>query len=130
MQQENVALPVEEASAADAEHIGNKKIFNVPVQLTPLVGRDEELVDVCTLLRRPDVRLLTLTGTGGVGKTSLGLAGANALQHDFPSGVCFVPLAPVSDPELVVPTIARTLGLREETDTIPLDQLRLHLHDR
>jgi ATP-dependent Clp protease ATP-binding subunit ClpA len=90
----------------------------LPVQHTLLVGRDYEVGAVCALLRRPEVRLLTLTGTGGVGKTRLGLQVATELIEDFADGVCFVPLAPISDTELVVPTIAQAVGLREAEDQL------------
>ena len=59
------------------------------------------------------MRLLTLTGPGGVGKTRLGLEVAAKLLDDYPDGVCFVPLATISGPELVVPTIAQALGIKE-----------------
>ena len=85
----------------------------LPAPLTPLLGREHELAQVCTLLRRTEVRLLTLMGTGGVGKTRLALAAASAVRDDFADGLVFVPLAPVSDPEQVIPTIARILGLWE-----------------
>src|SRR6184192_916329 len=82
---------------------------NLPLQPTQLIGREQEVAAVCTLLRRPEVRLVTLTGTGGVGKTRLGLQVAADLLDDFPDGVYFVPLAPISDPNLVVSSIAQML---------------------
>ncbi len=86
---------------------------SLPVALTPLVGRDGELAEVCGLLHRPDVRLVTVTGPGGVGKTCLALDVANALAAEFADGVVFVALAPISDASLVVSAIASAAGLRE-----------------
>ena len=86
---------------------------NLPAQTTPLIGREQEVVDVCTLLRRGDVRLVTLTGPGGVGKTRLSLQVATELLDDFTDGVYFVELAPINDPTLLAPTIASTLGAKE-----------------
>jgi len=90
--------------------------YNLPVQLTPLIGREQEVALACALLQRPDMRLLTLTGMGGIGKTRLGLQIATELLDDFADGICFVPLAPIMDSTLVVTTIARALGLREAGD--------------
>ncbi len=86
---------------------------NLPVQPTPLVGREREVADVIELLRRPDVRAVTLTGPGGTGKTRLALQAAAELIEDFPNGVFFVTLAATTDPELVLPQIAQTLGVNE-----------------
>src|SRR6266516_488008 len=102
----------------------------LPVLLTPLLGREQEVTAACTLLHRPEVRLLTLTGTGGVGKTRLALQVATELLDDFGDGVSLISLAPISDPELVIPTIAHTLGLRETGNRHLLDLLKSFLQNK
>src|SRR6266566_3725573 len=103
---------------------------NLPAQLTPLIGREQEVTAVDTLLRHPEVRLLTLMGPGGVGKTRLGLEVAAELLDDYPDGVCFVPLATISDPELVVPTIAQVLGIKEAGEQPVANLLQASLQDK
>ena len=100
---------------------------NLPIQRTAVVGREQELAAVMELLLRPGVHLVTLTGPGGIGKTRLGLQAAeNAAQH-FPGGVYHVPLAPVTDPKLIAPAIAQTLGLRETGGQSSLEGLKDYL---
>ena len=103
---------------------------NLPAQLTPLIGRKQEVASVRTLLQHPEVRLVTLTGPGGVGKTRLGLEVAADLLDDFPDGVCFVPLAPISDPDLVVPALAQALGIKEAGEQPEADLLQAYLQDK
>jgi predicted ATPase/class 3 adenylate cyclase/DNA-binding CsgD family transcriptional regulator len=103
---------------------------NLPAQASPLTGREQEVATVCTLLRQADVRLLTLTGPGGVGKTRLGLQVAAEVLDDFKDGVYFVALAPISDPTLVISTIAQTLGMKEAGDRALGETLQSYLHDK
>jgi predicted ATPase/DNA-binding CsgD family transcriptional regulator len=103
---------------------------NLPTQLTPLIGREREVAAVFTLLRGPEVRLLTIVGTGGIGKTRLGLQVATDLLDAFADGVCLVLLAPISDSDLVVSTIAQTLGVKEVGAQSLLDLLKDYLQDK
>jgi predicted ATPase/DNA-binding CsgD family transcriptional regulator len=103
---------------------------HLPVELTPLIGRQQEVDRLCDLLTRPEVRLLTLLGPGGVGKTRLALAVATRLQPHFGDGVHFVPLAMIRDPGLVVPTLAQALHLQESKGYSLLDQVQIALQDR
>jgi predicted ATPase/DNA-binding CsgD family transcriptional regulator len=101
-----------------------------PFQLTPLVGREREVQRAGALLRREEVRLLTMTGPGGVGKTRLAFAVANDLQPAFADGICFVTLAAVSDPELLLPTLGQALGLKEGGDRSLVEQVRAFLNEK
>jgi predicted ATPase/DNA-binding CsgD family transcriptional regulator len=109
---------------------GPLPINNLAAPLTSLIGREREVMAVSNLLQRPEVRFVTLTGPGGVGKTRLALAVASELREDFSHGVCFVSLAPVSDPNLVIAVIAQTLGLWEAGDRSLLEQLQAYLRDQ
>jgi len=106
------------------------RMNNLPAQPTPLVGRERELGEVRDLLRGEGVRLLTLTGPGGIGKTRLGLQVAADLLDEFEDGVFFVELAPITDPALVASAIAEALGVVEAGDQ-PLEEvLKDYLRDK
>jgi len=89
---------------------------NLPIQPTPFIGREKEIAAVTRLLKRSDVRLVTLTGPGGVGKTRLSLHVAAELSDDFADGMFVVALAPLNDPTQVVPAIAQILAISETSD--------------
>src|SRR5688500_11835610 len=103
---------------------------NLPLQPTPLIGREKEVSEVCTLLRGEETRLLTLTGPGGTGKTRLALQAAADLLDDFPDGTFLAQLATLTEAELFFSAVAETLGVRETAEQ-PLDEtLKEYLSER
>ncbi len=102
----------------------------LPVPPAPIIGRASEIRSIIQWLRRPEGRLLTLSGPPGVGKTRLALAAAAAVDDEFQSGVVFVNLAPIRDPGLFEHTLIQTFGLRRFQARPPLERLSRHLADR
>ena len=103
---------------------------NLPAQPTALIGREKELADIGKLLGKDDVRLVTLTGPGGIGKTRLALQVAADLLDEYADGVWFVNLAPVTDPGLVVATIAQALEVKEVGGQTLLDTVKSYLREK
>ncbi|HXX72048.1 MAG TPA: tetratricopeptide repeat protein, partial [Candidatus Acidoferrum sp.] len=114
------------ASKAVFDHAEPRPI-NIPVQGTALVGREKEVAAARELLRRPDVRVVTVTGPGGIGKTRLAVEVARGLVDEFPGGVHFIALSAISDPGLIASTIVQTLKIREAGSQTPIEILKKHL---
>ncbi len=102
---------------------------NLPVQRTGFVGREKEVAAAKELLLRQDVRLLTVTGPGGIGKTRLAVQVANGLVERFPGGTHFVSLSSLSDPGLIASVIVQALGIREAGGQSALEILKRNLQD-
>ena len=114
---EKPSMQVESASAS------------LPVSRTVFVGREKEAASARELLMRPDVRLLTVTGPGGIGKTRLAVEVVSGLFQHFPGGIHFVPLSPLNDPALIASAIVQALGIREAGGLSPFEILKKTLQD-
>jgi predicted ATPase len=128
----NVEPLYDESQADTGSPTIRKPKHNLPVQPTPFIGRQSELAAVKDLLTgdRQEARLVTLTGPGGTGKTRLAVQAAADLVNRFSDGVYFVDLSPIREPEAVLSTIARTVGIKETSDRPLLDELRSQLQSR
>jgi len=112
----------------DVQSIEENILNNLPLQLTSFVGREKEIVEIKDLLEKN--RLITLTGSGGCGKTRLALETAGQLVGSYKDGVWLVELASISDPELVLQVITSTLGIPESRDAIPTSVLTKYLRGK
>ena len=123
----------ERATHASSRESSFSKLASNPVDLptprTSLIGREREVRDAAELLLKRDIRLLSLTGAGGAGKTRLAIAVASAIAAKFPGGVQFVGLASLSRPELVATAIAKVLDLQQAPNRTMAELIRERLHD-
>lgn len=109
---------------------GRGRQTNLPAYLTPLIGREREVSEASEILLQPKVRLLTMTGAPGIGKTRLAVQVASTLAERFVDGVFWVELAPVVDPETVLAHVARTVGLKDMGNRAPAAMLEEYFKER
>jgi predicted ATPase len=110
-------------SASAAPDADRRRERSLPQTSTSLIGRENDIAEVSQLLQKPEVRLVTLTGPGGIGKTRLAIAVGEQLDDRYPRGVVFVPLAAIAQRELVLPRIAGAVGATVEGTRPPLEVL-------
>jgi predicted ATPase len=123
------AVPAAGAAGPGESEGVRRRARSLPVVATSLVGRDQDIARVSELLASPGVRLVTLTGPGGIGKTRLAGAVGERIEDRYPQGVVFVPLASITEPELVLPRVATALGVAVEGTQSALDAVVEQLGD-
>ena len=129
-QKEGEDAPPEELAGPAPWRAANRRSTNLPVPLTPLIGRSVEVAAVRDLIMRERARLLTLTGPPGIGKTRLALEVASQVADEFEDGVYFVSLAPISDPGLVLPALARALHISEGPGRSLVESMKEYLSNK
>ena len=117
---------IADPSASSAVDTDRRSERSLPLTSTSLIGREHDIAEVSELIQEPEVRLVTLTGPGGIGKTRLAIAVGEQLDDRYPHGTVFVPLAAITQPELVLPRIANAVGATVEGARGPLDVLVEH----
>lgn len=121
---------VSHSGRQQSSKIAHHSSTQLPIPLTPLVGREADVMNVERLVLHTNVRLVSLTGAGGIGKTRLGLEVAHAVLEHFPDGLYFVDLTPITDSSLVAATIASTIGLHETGGQSLLEALKYFLREK
>jgi len=114
----------EVSAKAPAEPPRPAPIPPLPRPVTRLIGRDQDLTRVLDLLEEPGVRMVTIVGPGGIGKSRLALAVADGARERYPDGIVHIDLAPLTEPSLVLPTIAKSLGIEEHPGASVAERLR------
>ena len=119
-----------ETSAQESNTSYADELSRLTLPVTPIIGRAREVADAIHLLGRDDVRLLTMTGVGGVGKTRLAIAVVDGISGELPYGALSVALETIRDPDLVVAAVARALGLREAPTRTLVTNIEYSLRDK
>ncbi|HZD56893.1 MAG TPA: tetratricopeptide repeat protein [Anaerolineales bacterium] len=122
-------LQAQPGIALEANLASPSPVHRIPLQATPLIGREAEFAALERLFNDPQCRLLTLTGTGGIGKTRLAIEFGLNKQAEFPGGTCYFPLASLNSPQEIVPAIADVLGCGFSGPAEPVEQLMNYIAD-
>ncbi len=127
MQRSRLVIVGKQAGLAQPDQ---EYVSNLPASLTPLIGREKQISQAKQLLQSDDVRMVTMTGPGGVGKTSLGVQVASDIELGFEDGAYFVPLASVDRPDMLVAAIIQALEVKDAGNNPPLETLKQHLRGK